>query len=113
MDRRKFNGGPRPGSGRPPKAEEAKVQKIMDNIAKPEEAFQRLWELCQQGDIAAVRLWLSYRIGLPKASFDITSGGEKVQNLIQAVQVIAPKELVQEGSVDDPVIDITTDEDND
>ena len=108
MDRRKFNGGPRPGSGRPRKAEEEKIRNIMDSLATPEEAFAKLWELCQQDDLQAIRLWLSYRVGLPKASFDITSAGEKMQSLIQAVEIIAPKELVQEGSIDDPVIDIGT-----
>jgi hypothetical protein len=53
-------GGPRPNSGRPPKIQEVKLIEQMDAIAVPE------------------KIWLAYRLGLPKQQIDITSNGEKV-----------------------------------
>jgi hypothetical protein len=38
---------------------------------------------CQQGDTNALKLWLSYRFGLPKQQIDVTSNGEKIAPPIQ------------------------------
>ena len=38
---------------------------------------------CKEGDTAALKLWLSYRFGLPKQQIDVTSNGEKIAPPIQ------------------------------
>jgi hypothetical protein len=72
------NGGARPGAGRKPKADEIKIIEQMDAIAAPEEAWEKLWELCKAGDMQAVKTWLNYRFGMPKQKMDITTDGERI-----------------------------------
>ena len=38
---------------------------------------------CAQGDTQALKLWLSYRFGLPKQQIDVTTNGEKIAPPIQ------------------------------
>jgi hypothetical protein len=90
MDRRKFNGGPRPNSGRPKKADEIKLIEQMDGIMAPDEAWQKVAKLCQNGDIQALKLWIEYRFGKPKQSVDLTSGGDKLPSL--TVEFVKPNE---------------------
>ncbi len=71
-------GGPRPNSGRPPKIQEVKLIEQMDAIAVPEKIWLALLRKCEEGDTQALKLWLAYRLGLPKQQIDITSNGEKV-----------------------------------
>ena len=72
------NGGAREGAGRKPKVEEIKIIEQMDAIAVPERIWLALLRKCEEGDTQALKLWLSYRLGLPKQQIDITSNGEKV-----------------------------------
>jgi hypothetical protein len=76
-------GGPRPNSGRPPKILEIKLIEQMDALAVPEQIWNALLYKCEQGDTNAIKLWLSYRFGLPKQQIDITSNGEKIAPPIQ------------------------------
>jgi hypothetical protein len=76
-------GGPRPNSGRPPKIQEVKLIEQMDRICVPEKIWEALLYKCQEGDTAALKLWLSYRFGLPKQQIDITSNGENIAPPIQ------------------------------
>ena len=71
-------GGKREGAGRPPKIQEVKLIEQMDAIAVPEKIWLALLRKCEEGDTQALKLWLSYRLGLPKQQIDITSNGEKV-----------------------------------
>ena len=71
-------GGPRPNSGRPPKIQEIKLIEQMDAIAVPSEIWEALLFKIKQGDTQAIKLWLSYRLGLPKQQIDITSNGENI-----------------------------------
>lgn len=71
-------GGFRPNSGRPPKADEIKVIEQMDAIAVPKQAWQALWNRCEDGDIQAIKTWLNYRFGMPKQQIDVTTQGDKV-----------------------------------
>jgi hypothetical protein len=71
-------GGAMPGSGRKPKADEIKIIEQMDAIAIPEKAWRKLWELCEKNDSQALKLWLSYRFGMPKQSLDVTTDGDKI-----------------------------------
>ena len=64
-------GGKRDGSGRKPKADEIKLIEEMDSIATPKDAWEKLWVLCETGDVQALKTWISYRFGLPKQSMDI------------------------------------------
>jgi len=72
------NGGAREGAGRKPKVEEIRIIEQMDAIAVPEKIWLALLRKCEEGDTQALKLWLSYRLGLPKQQIDITSNGEKV-----------------------------------
>jgi hypothetical protein len=80
---KKQRGGPRPNSGRPPKILEVKLIEQMDRICVPEKIWEALLYKCQEGDTAALKLWLSYRFGLPKQQIDITSNGENIAPPIQ------------------------------
>ena len=76
-------GGPRPNSGRPPKILEVKLIEQMDRICVPEKIWEALLYKCQEGDTAALKLWLSYRFGMPKQQIDVTSNGENIAPPIQ------------------------------
>ena len=77
------NGGARLGAGRKPKIEEIKIIEQMDAICVPNKIWEALLYKCQQGDTNALKLWLSYRFGLPKQQIDVTSNGEKIAPPIQ------------------------------
>jgi hypothetical protein len=55
----------------------------MDALAAPQQIWDALLYKCQQGDTQALKLWLSYRFGLPKQQIDVTSNGEKIAPPIQ------------------------------
>ena len=80
---KKKRGGPRPNSGRPPKILEIKLIEQLDAICVPEKIWEALLYKCEQGDTNALKLWLSYRFGLPKQQIDVTSNGEKIAPPIQ------------------------------
>jgi hypothetical protein len=80
---KKKRGGPRPNSGRPPKIQEVKLIEQMDAISVPDEIWNALLFKCKEGDTQAIKLWLSYRFGLPKQQIDVTSNGEKIAPPIQ------------------------------
>ena len=77
------NGGVRPGAGRKPKIQEIKIIEQMDAICVPDKIWEALLMKCAQGDTNALKLWLSYRFGLPKQQIDVTSNGEKIAPPIQ------------------------------
>jgi hypothetical protein len=77
------NGGARPGAGRKPKILEVKLIEQMDAICVPDKIWEALLMKCAQGDTQALKLWLSYRFGLPKQQIDVTSNGEKIAPPIQ------------------------------
>jgi hypothetical protein len=83
MTNKKGAGGAREGAGRPPKILEIKLIEQMDAICVPEKIWEALLMKCAQGDTNALKLWLSYRFGLPKQQIDVTSNGEKIAPPIQ------------------------------
>ena len=83
MTNKKGAGGAREGAGRPPKILEVKLIEQMDRICVPEKIWEALLYKCKEGDTAALKLWLSYRFGLPKQQIDITSNGENIAPPIQ------------------------------
>jgi hypothetical protein len=80
---KKQRGGVRPNSGRPPKILEIKLIEQMDAICVPDKIWEALLYKCQQGDTNALKLWLSYRFGMPKQQIDVTSNGDKIAPPIQ------------------------------
>ena len=70
MDKRKNNGGARAGAGRKPKAEEIKLVERLSPLE--DDALAALSEGVKSGDIKWVQLYLSYYLGKPKETKDIT-----------------------------------------
>jgi len=67
------NGGARPGAGRKPKADELELierLKPLDDLA-----FTTLTELINKGDQAALKLFMSYRYGMPRQTIDANIEG--------------------------------------
>ena len=97
---KKKRGGPRPNSGRPPKIQEVKLIEQMDANCVPNKIWEALSMKCAQGDTQALKLWLSYRFGLPKQQIDVTSNGEKIAPPIQwigrNVAIEAAKVIIEE-----------------
>ena len=89
-------GGPRPNSGRPPKIQEIKLIEQMDAISVPDEIWKALLYKCQEGDTAAIKLWLSYRFGLPKQQIDVTTNG---QNIAPPIQWIGKNIAIESAKV--------------
>jgi hypothetical protein len=83
MTNKKGAGGAREGAGRKPKVLEVKLIEQMDAICVPDQIWKALLYKCEQGDTQALKLWLSYRFGLPKQQIDVTSNGEKIAPPIQ------------------------------
>ena len=109
---KKKRGGPRPNSGRPPKIQEVKLIEQMDAISVPDEIWSALLFKCKEGDTAAIKLWLSYRFGLPKQQIDVTTNGEKIAPPIQwigrnaaieAAKVISEEEEETNQQLDEPL----------
>jgi len=59
------NGGRRPGAGRKPKAAEIALAEQMDKVAPCEQVLNALYHKVLDGDTAAIKLWLNYRLGMP------------------------------------------------
>ncbi|MEN8835997.1 MAG: hypothetical protein ABF265_08220 [Polaribacter sp.] len=70
MDKRKNNGGSRPGAGRKPKSEEIKLVERLSPLE--DDALAAMTEGVKSGDIKWVQLYLNYYLGKPKETKDIT-----------------------------------------
>ena len=97
---KKQRGGPRPNSGRPPKIQEVKLIEAMDRICVPEKIWEALLYKCQEGDTAALKLWLSYRFGMPKQQIDVTSNGE---NIAPPIQWISKNIAIESAKIVDEI----------
>lgn len=58
-------GGVREGSGRKPKAAEVALAEQMDKVAPCDQILNALYHKVLDGDTAAIKLWLNYRLGMP------------------------------------------------
>jgi len=67
------NGGARPNVGRLKKEDALKMVELMDKICPKERMWELLLDKCEQGDTAAIKLWLSYNVGLPKQIVENTN----------------------------------------
>jgi hypothetical protein len=86
----KAHGGPRPNSGRKPKADEIRLVEQMDSILAPDDVWIKIAELVAGGDIQAMKLWVEYRYGKAKQSVDHTTAGEAMP----APLIVFPKDEV-------------------
>ena len=75
-DGRKNNGGARPNSGRPRKIDEDKLHSMMDAVLAPREVWERLGNKVIEEDVAAIKLWNSYRFGVPQTKVEISADPE-------------------------------------
>jgi hypothetical protein len=74
MDNRKENKGTIGNKGgRPPKADEIKLIESMDAITVPENVWRALYLKVEEGDVQAIKTWLSYRFGMPKQTVEQNS----------------------------------------
>jgi hypothetical protein len=91
MDNRKNNKGTKGNNGgRPSKAEE---QNLIQKLSPLEEqAFLKLAEAIDNGKDWAIKMFFEYMFGKPKQQTDITSMGEKIQNVIHLGSGINPNE---------------------
>jgi hypothetical protein len=88
MDKRKSNGGARKGAGRKPKAKEVEIAEQLDDVADLCTVFQALYNKVQQGDTSAIKLWLSYRLGMPIQQTDITTNGQDLNTSITPISFV-------------------------
>ena len=100
MTNKKGAGGSRPGAGRKPKIQEIKIIEQMDAISVPDEIWKALLFKCKEGDTAAIKLWLSYRFGLPKQQIDVTTNG---QNIAPPIQWIGKNIAIESAKVVDEI----------
>ena len=89
-DKRKFNKG-HAGSGRKSKADE---QNLIEKLSPLEPmAFDALTDALENKKDWAVKLFFEYMFGKPKQQTDITSMGEKIQNVINLGSGINPNDI--------------------
>lgn len=69
-------GGARPNAGRKSKTDEQDLINRIRNIIDDDEPLQMLKTLIQKGDMNALKLYMSYRWGIPKEKIDITTNGK-------------------------------------
>ena len=100
MTNKKGAGGAREGAGRKPKIQEIKLIEQMDSISVPDEIWNALLFKCKEGDTAAIKLWLSYRFGLPKQQIDVTTNG---QNIAPPIQWIGKNIAIESAKVIDEI----------
>ena len=96
MTNKKGAGGAREGAGRKPKIQEIRIIEQMDAISVPNEIWNALLFKCKEGDTAAIKLWLSYRFGLPKQQIDVTTNG---QNIAPPIQWIGKNIAIESAKV--------------
>lgn len=69
-EEKKQRGGARANSGRLKKDELISLIESMDSILVPEKAWKALAVKVQENDTNAIKVWLSYRYGMPKQTID-------------------------------------------
>ena len=79
-DGRKNNGGARPNSGRPKKADEIKKIEMMDSVCPPYEMWRALYRKAEKGDTKAIQFWLEHRFGKAPNKIDATTNGKELGN---------------------------------
>jgi hypothetical protein len=105
MDGRKNNGGnsTKGRAGRKPKADELKLIEQMDAVMTTDDVWQKISQLCYNGDIQALKLWVSYRFGQPKQTIDIENSDGSLRNTdyskLTTAELITLRELEMKATV--------------
>ncbi len=74
MDGRKNNKGTKGNKGgRPPKADEIQLLETMDAILAPSTLWKAIADKIKEGDTPAMKIWTSYRYGMPKQQVDMNT----------------------------------------
>lgn len=99
-DKRKNNGGKRPGAGRKPKADEEELLEILEQAWPKKDviaAIKAIAERAMMGDLAALTLLLAYKYGKPKEKHELSGpdGSPPVVNLI--IETAKPKTPAKTG----------------
>jgi hypothetical protein len=89
-EKKKTRGGFRPGSGRPRRMDEAEIIKKLEPMATA--AFNVLEKKILEGDMNAIKLYMSYFLGMPTQKVESKIEGQLNQ---VSVEVVRP-ELVKE-----------------
>ena len=66
------HGGARPNTGRLKKEELLSLIDSMDAILVPKKVWESLAEKVLENDVNAIKIWLSYRYGMPTQTIDTT-----------------------------------------
>jgi hypothetical protein len=88
-DKRKYNGG-NLNAGRKSKAEEQNLIEKLSPLMP--EAFTQLQIAISTGKDWAIKMAFEYYFGKPKQQMDVTSMGEKLQNIINLGVGVNPEE---------------------
>ena len=91
-DKKKGRGGFRPGSGRPRRMDEAEIIKKLEPMA--ETAFKVLESKIKDGDMNAIKLYMSYFLGMPTQKVESKIEGQLNQVSIEVVKPQLAKEEV-------------------
>ena len=73
VDGRKNNKGIKGKAGRKPKADELKLLDTMDAILAPDTLWMAIANKVREGDTPAMKIWTSYRYGMPKQQVDMNT----------------------------------------
>ena len=76
IDKRRFNKGLKGVAGRKRKSDEIKLIERLDNIINSDAPIELMKQLMEQGNVTALKLYFSYRYGLPKADVNVTAISE-------------------------------------
>jgi len=86
------HGGPRPNSGRPKRMDEQAIIEKLSPMA--ETAFKVLQQKILEGDMVAIKLYMSYFIGLPTQKIENKIEGQLNQVSVEVVRPELAKEEV-------------------
>lgn len=73
MDGRRNNKGVKGKAGRKPKADELQLLETMDAILAPQALWKAIADKVKEGDSPAMKIWTSYRYGMPKQQVDMNT----------------------------------------
>jgi hypothetical protein len=87
-DGRKNNGGHSTKAKNPndkrltTKAEAIQKAETMDSVGSLKEAYQKVWDLCQEGDFNALKFWIEQRAGKATETKELTVNSEQIMGLV-------------------------------
>lgn len=89
MDKRKLNGGARKGAGRKPKEINLKLTEKMENVLSDDELISIMAEKIRvDKDVSTMKLWVSYKHGMPVQQTDITTNGQDLNTSVTPISFV-------------------------